>query len=73
VADLILCLATRVFKSDKFCLPITRNDLADLTGLSIESVLRIMKEFKEDGLIETKGKNIEVLNMDSLRKISQFG
>jgi CRP/FNR family transcriptional regulator len=73
VADLMLCLATRVFKTEKFCLPITRSDLADLTGLSIESVLRIMKEFKEDGLIETKGKNIEILNMDSLRRISQFG
>jgi CRP/FNR family transcriptional regulator len=73
VADLMLCLSTRVFKTDKFCLPITRNDLADLTGLSIESVLRIMKEFKEDKLIETKGKNIEILNLESLRKISQFG
>ncbi len=73
VAELLLCLSTRVFKADKFCLPITRNDLADLTGLSIESVLRIMKEFKEDSLIETKGKNIEILNMDSLIKISRFG
>jgi CRP/FNR family transcriptional regulator len=73
VADLLICLSTRVFKAEKFCLPITRSDLADLTGLSIESVLRIMKEFKEDGIIETKGKNIEILNMDSLVTISQFG
>ena len=73
VADLMLCLSNRVFKSNKFCLPISRNDLADLTGLSIESVLRIMKEFKEEGLIETKGKNIEILNPEQLDKISQFG
>ena len=73
VADLIMCLSQRVFKSEKFCLPLTRNDLADLTGLSIESVMRIMKEFKEDGLIETKGKHIKILKPDLLDKISRFG
>lgn len=73
VADLMLCLSNRVFKADKFCLPLSRSDLADLTGLSIESVLRIMKEFKEEGLIETKGKNIQILNEDQLDKISKFG
>lgn len=73
VADLMLCLSTRVFKSDNFCLPITRSDLADLTGLSIESVLRIMKEFKEEGLITTKGKNIEILSIEALEKISRVG
>lgn len=73
VADLMLCLANRVFKADKFCLPITRGDLADLTGLSIESVLRIMKEFKKDGLIGTQGKNVEILEEASLERISKFG
>jgi CRP/FNR family transcriptional regulator len=73
VADLILCLANRVFKSNKFCLPISRSDLADLTGLSIESVLRILKEFKEDGIIETHGKHFEIIKIDKLNKISLFG
>lgn len=73
VADLMLCLSTRVFKSERFCLPISRSDLADLSGLSIESVLRIMKEFKEEGLIETQGKYIKVLNFKQLEKISKFG
>jgi len=73
VADLMLCLSNRVFKSDDFCLPITRNDLAELTGLSIESVMRIMREFKEEGLIETKGKNVKILQPESLERISRFG
>lgn len=73
VADLMLCLSNKVFKSEKFCLPITRNDLADLTGLSIESVLRIMKEFKEEGVITTKGKNIEINSIETLEKISRVG
>ncbi len=73
VADLLLCLSNRVFKSKSFNLPITRSDLADLTGLSIESVMRIMKEFKADKIIETKGKQIEVLEPEVLERISKFG
>ena len=73
VADLMICLSQRVFKSNDFCLPISRNDLADLTGLSVESVMRIMKDFKDDGLIKTKGKNICILEPDVLEKISKFG
>lgn len=73
VADLMICLSNRVFKSDEFCLPLTRSDLADLTGLSVESVLRIMKDFKRDGLIETKGKKIFIKNPEQLQVISQLG
>ncbi|MFA5416853.1 MAG: Crp/Fnr family transcriptional regulator [Bacteroidales bacterium] len=47
VADLLLCLSNRVFKNNNFCLPISRNDFADLTGLSVESVMRIMKNLKQ--------------------------
>ncbi|MBN2616431.1 MAG: Crp/Fnr family transcriptional regulator [Bacteroidales bacterium] len=73
VADLLLCLSKRVFKSDKFHLPITRTDFADLTGLSVESIMRILKEFKRDGLIAVRGKNMEILKTDTLELISQFG
>jgi len=47
--------------------------LADLTGLSVESVMRIMKEFKADKIIKTKGKSIEVLDPALLERISKFG
>lgn len=73
VADILLCLSQRIYKAEKFNLALSRNDLADLTGLSPESVIRIFKEFKEEKLIEVKGKSIEILNEDSLLKISQFG
>ncbi len=73
VADLLMCLATRVFKSEEFMLPLSRADLADLTGLSTESVMRILKEFKEDRLLEAKGKVIKILDKDKLEKISNYG
>lgn len=73
VADILLCLSQRIYKSSQFNLALSRNDLADLTGLSPESVIRIFKEFKEDKLIEVHGKSIEILNEDSLTKISAYG
>lgn len=73
VADILLCLSQRVYKSDRFNLALSRNDLADLTGLSTESVIRIIKEFKDEKLIEVSGKHIEILNFKSIENISQYG
>lgn len=73
VADILLCLAENVFKTGEFKLNISRNDLADLTGLSSESVIRIFKEFKNDKLIDVDGKMIKVLDFDKLKEISLYG
>jgi len=73
LADILLCLANRIFKSTFFDLPFSRADMGDLTGMSTESVIRMMKEFKDDGLIEMSGKKIELLDIGRLEKISEFG
>ena len=73
LADILLCLGQRIYRSDSFNLPLTRSDLAELTGMSTESVIRVMKDFKDDGLIKTEGKDIELLNIEMLIKISDVG
>ncbi|MDA3907342.1 MAG: Crp/Fnr family transcriptional regulator [Bacteroidales bacterium] len=73
VADIILCLSENVFKTREFKLNISRNDLADLTGLSSESVIKIFKEFKSEKLINVEGKNIKILDYDKLEQISHYG
>jgi CRP/FNR family transcriptional regulator len=73
VADILLCLAKRVYKKDSFNLAISRGDMADLTGLSSESVIRILKEFKDNGLISVAGKDFTILDTARLEKISQLG
>jgi len=73
LADILLCLSNRIFKSRSFDLPLSRADLGDLTGMSTESVIRMMKEFKEDGLIAMHCKNIELIDVARLEKISDFG
>ncbi|MEE4255980.1 MAG: Crp/Fnr family transcriptional regulator [Bacteroidales bacterium] len=73
LADLLLCLAGRVFKSDKFELDLTRKELAELAGMSTENVIRILKKFQDDGLIELKGKNIDLKDMEALQRICDLG
>jgi len=72
-ADILLCLSKKVFKAQKFDLPLSRKDLAALTGMAPESVIRIIKDFKTDKIIATKGKRIEILNQPLLEKISTVG
>lgn len=73
LADILLCLANRIFKSNSFDLPLSRADLGDLTGMSTESVIRMMKDFKNDGLIDMDCKKIELLDIGRLERISEFG
>lgn len=73
LADILLCLSTRIFKAKSFDLPLSRADLGDLTGMSTESVIRMMKEFKDDGLIAMHCKSIELLDIARLERISEFG
>jgi CRP/FNR family transcriptional regulator len=73
VADLLLCLADRVFKEDIFNLPISRNDFAELLGISMESVIRIFKQLKDEKLISIKGSTFNIIDKVALNKISNFG
>ena len=68
-----MCLSQRVYKKREFILSLGRNDIADLTGLSPESVIRIFKEFKNEGLIDVKEKLIKILDYEGLERISMVG
>lgn len=73
LADILLCLSQRIFKNDTFDLPLSRTDLAELTGMSTESVIRILKDFKDNELIQMTGKSMQILDLERLQKISDFG
>jgi CRP/FNR family transcriptional regulator len=73
LADVLLCLSTRVFKDLKFELSLTRKEIAELACLSTENVIKILKKFKEDNLIEIQGKTFTIKNHELLEKISECG
>ncbi|MFN8257209.1 MAG: Crp/Fnr family transcriptional regulator [Bacteroidales bacterium] len=73
LADIILCLGDRIFKDSEFELPLSRKDLAELTGMTPETVIRLLKKFREEGLIEMKGKKFTIIDYARLQRISETG
>lgn len=73
IADVIFYLMEKIYSSNPFTLTITRQDLADLSGMSKESAIRILKEFKEERILNVSGNHVEVTNEKQLRQISERG
>lgn len=73
MADVILCLANRVYKSNKFPLQLTRKDFSELSGMTIESVSRIFTKFKNDGIIKIENDFVEIIDNEKLELISLKG
>jgi len=65
--------AETVFASDSFDLPISRKEIGELIDMTPENVIRILSEFRRDGLIHLKGKHVEILNKHTLLKIRDLG
>jgi len=72
-ADILLCLALRIYKQNTFPLQLSRKELAELACMSVESITRILTKFKEDGLIKLNSDSIEILDFEKLDMISQTG
>ena len=73
LADTLICLSWNILKAEGFELNLTRKELAELTGLTPESVIRILSKFKNDKLIHMEGKMIHILDMTKLKQISDYG
>jgi len=73
VADLILFLKNEIFLCNPFDTRLSRQELADMTGMTMESFIRILKEFKSSNLIAVDGANIHVLDEEALNLISRKG
>lgn len=73
VADLILYLKNEIFLCNPFDTHLSRQELADMTGMTMESFIRILKEFKTSNLIAVDGANLHVLDEEALNLISRKG
>ncbi|MFA9390524.1 MAG: Crp/Fnr family transcriptional regulator [Prolixibacteraceae bacterium] len=73
LANTLLYLDSDEFKGIDVFHYISRNDLAELAGMSMESVVRILSEFNNENIIHLKGKKIEITNIERLREINRKG
>ena len=65
------------YKDDKpgekdIILNISRMDLASMAGIAQENVIRLLKEFKAEGIIETEGRKILIKDIRRLVKKSNY-
>lgn len=73
VADALLFLQEEIYCRNPFILTTSRQDIADLTAMSKENVIRVFKVFKDQQLIRVEGNLIEILNKQELLHISETG
>jgi CRP/FNR family transcriptional regulator len=73
VADALIYLTEDIFESRHIGSWISRQDIADYTGMSKDSAIRILKEFERDSIILLEGRSIDVIDMQRLNSISANG
>lgn len=52
---------------------LSRKDIADFAGISTESTVKLLKSFEKDNLLKLDGKEIKIINEESLKEISKHG
>lgn len=73
MADTLIYLSTQIYNANPFTLNLSRMDLAELSGMTKESAIRVLKTFRDDGIISAEGNRIEILNITMLEAISRNG
>ncbi len=73
LAETLLFLDTNFEKTEdnKLGLQLSREDIANMIGTATESAIRLLSNFKKKGVISLKGKEINILNTEKLKKIAR--
>lgn len=74
LAEILLLLVADFGMDDDGTLKLnlTREDLSNFVGTATETVIRLLSDFKNDGLVESKGRKIKLLNIEKLKSIAGF-
>jgi len=74
VATLLLSISSRNGQRNlsltSFRLPMSRADIGNYLGLTVETVSRTLTRFQKEGLIVADKKEIEIIDLEALRKIA---
>lgn len=67
IATALLDLQDKYSHEEPFKMKVSRETIASMAGTSIETAIRMLSEFKSDGLIEVHGSEIAIVNSEKLR------
>lgn len=75
MAEALLFLKeTYGFEDDGFTLNVvlSREDLANIVGTATETAIRLLSEFKSDGMVSQNGKKIQINNLNRLVQVANI-
>ena len=72
MADSLIYLSEVFNDSDKGIM-IGNNDLAELSGMTRDSAVRVLKRFSSDKILEINDKHLSIVNYDKLEELSLHG
>lgn len=58
---------------DSINLNLTRKELGEMCGMSEENIVRLLKNFREEKIIQIEGRKVDFLNKSILTRISENG
>ncbi len=73
LATAILNLTAGKWHKENVFPSVTKKELAEYSGMSPESLMRLLNEFKLDRIVLANGKDIKINDYDILVKLSQIG
>jgi CRP/FNR family transcriptional regulator len=73
MADSLLYLFGEIFESDHFPMLLTKQDLADLSAMSRDSAVKILRSFQHEGIIQFDEKELRLVDHEALKRISRIG
>ncbi len=73
IAYILLYFSKHIYQSNNFHMPISRREIAELIQMTTENVIRILSEFRKDGIIKIDGKQVHLLEPERLESICKLG
>ncbi len=73
IAYCLTSFAEEIYHRPVFYLPVSRKEIAEMIGLTSENVIRVLTEFRRDGIIAINGKTITILDIERLKYVEKNG
>jgi len=73
LAEVLLYFSDEIFKSDEYEMILSRQELGEMANMVKESVVRILKEMEDSGVISSKSSYIKIVDREKLHQISEKG
>ena len=72
IAYILLFFADKVYHNNTFELPVSRKEMAEYIGMTVENVIRTLSDLRKDGIIKISGATIEIADKERLQRINEL-